>query len=353
MNIPIKQITLRFIYFALTFLLSFNSNAISPELLTQLRTENIIDMTGTLSKQEIQQLQHQNQLIREEAHVSIIVIIQRQLIDRKKNPFQMDAILEQTKSLEPNVEDHIVILIGIDDNDYLIQASDENKNFINEYYTSGITAPFNSKLSSIDHIILQPLLKKNEFYPAIKNTQTYIHQVALHQEPTAESEYYKDLFNTEQRIKNYIIFTIWTLIFSFFSISIVRLLKTQIHFDKINFIAVFYVFFHAILSIYVTSLYFEANTIYLCIINLLVLIFYHFLITQTAISKIFGLNKISYVTIFIVFIFIIILLSLLFKSYQHRTTSLYFFLMLLGAYIYNRMMYSIFRLIFKNKISNT
>lgn len=352
MRLTIKKINLQFIFITFMLLLSISCHAFSPELLTQLRSENIVDTTGTLSKQEIQWLQQQNQKIRNDAHVSISILVLEQLPDTKENPFLMDAILDQTKSLTPNIEDQVALLIGVKSKNYLIQASDENKNVINEYYTSGITAPDNNKLRSIDHIILKPLLKKKEFYTAIRNTQIYIQQKALHQESTAEIEYYKEIFDAEQKIQNYIIFGIWTLIFSFFSISLARLLKTQIDFDKINFIAVFCVVFHAIMSIYVTSLYFDVNTIYLCIINLFILVFYHFLITQTATSKIHLLNKIPYFFVFIIFIFILIL-SLLFKSYRDRITFLYFFLMLFGAYIYNRMIYSIFRLIFKNRVSDT
>ena len=349
MSFPIKLNRLKFIFFALTLLLSLNSKAISPELLTQLRSENIIDTTNTLSKQEIKQLQIQNQLIRQQAHVSIIILIEKQLIDTKNNPFQMDAILDQTKNLEPNIEDHVVIFISIDDKDYIIQASDENKNFVNEYYGSGITAPYNKKLSSIDHIILKPLLKKDEFYSAIQNTQTYIQQIALHQEPIAEKQYYENILTTELRFKNYLIFTIWMLIFSFFSSLLTKLLTTQFNLKHIKIIAALYTIIHAIFSIYFTHLNFNLNILYLCLISIIILLFYYLSIYRTSNFSFNHFKNASYIIDIFSFIFIILITSLFFKSYQPRIVIASFLIMLIGAYTYNRMLYSLFILIFKQK----
>lgn len=354
MNFSIKQIIFKFIFIVLTLFLSLSSYAaLTPGLLTQLRTENIIDTTGTLSKQEIQQLQLQNQKIRNEAHVSINILVLDQLPDTKENPFLLDVILDQTKSLTPNVEDQVALLIGIKNKNYLIQASDENKKFTNTYYGSGIETPYNNKLSSIEHIILKPLLEKNKFYPALQNAQNYIQQIALHQEPTAEKQYYEEVLKTERQFKNYIIFTVWMLVFGFFCTLLARLLTTQFNLKNIKIISASYIVIHSIFSIYFAQLNFGVDTFYLSIISSMILFFYYFFLYKTSNFQINPFNNIPYIIDIFVLFFIFTLISLLFKSHQPRIVLVTFLFMLIGAYAYNRIMYSLFRFIFRHRMINT
>ncbi len=344
---------------------------IHPELLQQLQQENIVDTTSSLAPQEIQLLKSQNEKLENEHHVSVKILILDDASKQFDDPKQLDEISNKIKHLDPNVEDHIFILIGKKDHINRVILNHDNKNIVNETHEYGNYISHNNKLTPIEYIILEPLLKENKLYPALQASQTYIKEIALKQEPSYEKFYYGQKQYEDSLPAYYIFYISGTFVFLFFSIALCRFLyqsfqnhadlvnkiqkihnnlnlsSTSMNKSKIYIFSSIYLTFHILLSITLSAYYLDLNFLFLLIINIAILLFYLSILwfsSAKTLDEIFSFKKVLGTS------GVIFLITIIFTILPTSSLGLYFVFisfMIIVSYFYNKFLSSILKYLFK------
>ncbi|AXQ23357.1 hypothetical protein BEN71_15320 [Acinetobacter wuhouensis] len=359
-----------FFVFIFTLLFNVSTYALSPELLQQLQQENIVDTTSGLAPQEIQLLKSQNEKLENERHVSVKILILNDASKQIDDPKQLDEISDQIKSSEPNIEDHIFILIGKKDHINRVILNHDNKNIVNETHEYGNYISHNNKLTPIEYIILEPLLKENKLYPALQASQTYIEEISLKQQPSYETFYYGKKRYEDSLQAYYIFYISGTFVFLFFSIALCRFLyqsfqnhadlvnkaqkmhnlnlsSTSMNKSKIYIFSAVYLTFHILLSITLSAYYLDLNFLFLLISNIAILLFYLSILwfsSPKTLDEIFSFKKVLGTT------GVIFLITIIFTLLPASSLGLYFVFisfMIIVSYFYNKLISSILKYLFK------
>ncbi|AYO55457.1 TPM domain-containing protein [Acinetobacter wuhouensis] len=161
-----KKIYLTFILFTLTLFISVISHALSPELLQQLKKENVVDTTQTLSDNQIAEIKSQNEYLYQEKKIDLKILMV---------PSTEGASIEQYAEKVFNT-----IKIGnkkLNNGLLLVIAKDDRKmRFEVGYGLEGEVTDIQA--GRIIRHILAPNFKNNDYYYGIIAAQQSISQLS-------------------------------------------------------------------------------------------------------------------------------------------------------------------------------
>ncbi|MEB3754343.1 TPM domain-containing protein [Acinetobacter sp. MD2(2019)] len=159
-----KSIYQQIILFILCLVVHVTSYAISPELLAQLKFENIVDTTNTLTAAQIKNLKAENSLIYKKRNIDLKILLISSL-NKEPIEFTTIKIFDALKIGNKDLDNGVLLLIAKDDHKMRIEVG---------YGLEGNLTDLEA-----NHIIrddLAPNFKNNDYYTGILKAQ---HRIGL------------------------------------------------------------------------------------------------------------------------------------------------------------------------------
>lgn len=149
----------RFILLILTLLFSVVSHALSPELLSRLKQENIVDITETLAPNEIKELKQQNEQIYLKDKIDIKILMIESTYEQSIEQYAYD-VFNAIKIGTKDIDNGLLILVAKNDRKMRIEVGRGLEGQITDLMAGRIIRN-----------IMSPAFRDNLFYLGLSRAQ--------------------------------------------------------------------------------------------------------------------------------------------------------------------------------------